>query len=85
MASESKYLLVFGVPKINLQNEIRREFQRYGEIKSIANMTDHIAKQGSIELELFTDCFRLEFSKVEQARRAKKFSDAKNFYGGILY
>lgn len=84
MASESKYLLVFGVPKINLQNEIRREFRRYGEIKSIANVTDHITNQGSIELEMFTDCFRLEYHKVEHARRAKKFSDAKNFYGGKL-
>lgn len=36
----------------------------------------------SVNIEQFTDVFRVEFEKLEHARRAKKFSDAKNFYGG---
>lgn len=31
---------------------------------------------------MFTDCFKITFEKLENARRAKKFSDDKNFYGG---
>lgn len=37
------------------------------------------------ELEQFTDVYRVCFEKLEHARRAKKFSDAKNFYGGVLH
>lgn len=40
------------------------------------------------DIETFTDCFRITFEKIENARRAKKFTDDKNFYGGkvsLLY
>lgn len=37
------------------------------------------------EIEPFTDCYKISFDKLEHARRAKKFLDAKNFYGGILH
>lgn len=36
-------------------------------------------------IEIFTDCYKIQFEKLEHARKAKKFIDAKNFYGGILH
>jgi RNA-binding protein 48 len=36
-------------------------------------------------IEQFTDVYHIEFKKLEHARRAKKFLDAKNFYGGLLH
>lgn len=39
----------------------------------------------TVQIEMFTDCYKIEFEKLEHARRAKKFSDAKSMYGGILH
>lgn len=38
-----------------------------------------------VQLEQFTDCCHVVFDKLEDARKAKRFLDAKNFYGGILH
>lgn len=46
IANESRYLLVFGVPKINLQNEVRREFQKYGNVESVDNVTAEQLRKG---------------------------------------
>lgn len=110
VANESRYLLVFGVPRINLLAEVKREFQRYGALNEALLVTEHVrqdlAPRGEIkdllyisitclkyivlctspvEIEQFTDVYRIVFDKLEHARRAKKFSDAKNFYGGVLH
>lgn len=85
VASESRHLLVFGVPQINLLKELKSEFCRYGTLQRIHNVTESIKTSGNIEIEAFTDVFHVTFDKLEQARRAKKFLDAKNFYGGILH
>jgi RNA-binding protein 48 len=45
VANESKHLLIFGVPKVNLQNEIKRELQKYGETEKIRCITDIIAQE----------------------------------------
>lgn len=37
------------------------------------------------ELEQFTDCYLVKFVAAENARKAKKFLDATNFYGGVLH
>ncbi|XP_037050689.1 RNA-binding protein 48 [Bradysia coprophila] len=84
VANESRHLLVFGVPKINLKNEVRREFQKFGTVESADNVTEELLKKG-IDIEKFTDCFKVTFEKIENARRSKKFTDDKNFYGGILH
>lgn len=44
VADESKYLLVFGVPKINLSAEIKREFQKFGELKYTTVVTNELSK-----------------------------------------
>ncbi len=46
VANESRYLLVFGVPKINLQNEVRREFQKFGTVDSVDNVTLEQLRKG---------------------------------------
>lgn len=46
VANESRYLLVFGVPKINLINEVRREFQKFGNVECVENVTVELLKKG---------------------------------------
>lgn len=84
MINESKHLYVFGVPRINLKNDLKRLLERSGSISHIENISDGITKTGA-KLELFTDCFHVVFEKEEYARKAKRFNDAKNFMGGILH
>lgn len=84
MVNESKHLYVFGVPRINLKNDLKRLLQRSGTICRIENVSDEISKFG-VKLEIFTDCFHVVFEKEEFARKAKRFNDARNFMGGILH
>ncbi|XP_058822349.1 RNA-binding protein 48 [Topomyia yanbarensis] len=85
VANESRHLLVFGVPQIKLLRELKNEFQRYGTVQLVHNVTESIGATGNFDVEAFTDVFHVKFEKLEKARRAKKFLDAKNFYGGILH
>ncbi|XP_041764712.1 RNA-binding protein 48-like [Anopheles merus] len=89
VANESRHLLIFGVPQINLLQELRQELVRFGAVESISNITDSWQREheGSDELqpEPFTDVFHACFVKLEKARQAKKLLDARNFYGGILH
>ncbi|XP_035890537.1 RNA-binding protein 48 [Anopheles stephensi] len=89
VANESRHLLVFGVPQINLLRELRQEFVRFGALESICNITDtwhrEHADSDELLLEPFTDVFHVCFAKLEKARQAKKLLDARNFYGGILH
>lgn len=85
VANESRHLLVFGVAQINLTKELRNEFRRHGSVQLVQNVTESVKATGNIEIEAFTDVFHITFEKLEQARRAKRFLDAKNFFGGILH
>uniref|UniRef100_A0A182SNP3 RNA-binding protein 48 n=1 Tax=Anopheles maculatus TaxID=74869 RepID=A0A182SNP3_9DIPT len=89
VANESRHLLIFGVPQINLLRELRQELVRFGAVESICNITDVWQREhessGELVLEPFTDVFHVCFAKLEKARQAKKFFDARNFYGGILH
>ncbi|KAH8372148.1 hypothetical protein KR093_010170 [Drosophila rubida] len=82
-ASESRHMLIFGVPKINLHTNIKNKLQSFGKLLSCTCVTSEFAK--SMELEAFTDVFAVHFERLEQARRAKRQLDAKQFYGGILH
>lgn len=46
VANESKHLLVFGVPKINLKQEIKCKLKRCGDIEFIQCVTEEMAKKG---------------------------------------
>lgn len=83
VASESKHMLVFGVPKVNLHTNIKNKLQCFGKLQSCTCVTTEFAKK--MELEAFTDVFAVQFNHLEQARRAKRQLDAKQFYGGILH
>ncbi|KFB43434.1 AGAP003741-PA-like protein [Anopheles sinensis] len=92
VANESRHLLVFGVPQIDLLRELRQEFARFGPIESIQNITTAWLQEnngadadGCMRPEPFTDVFHVCLVKLEKARQAKKFLDARNFYGGILH
>lgn len=85
VATESRHLLVFGVPQINLTRELKDQLRRYGNIHVVQNVTADIKTSGAFDVEAFTDVFYVKFEKLDKARRAKKFLDAKNFYGGILH
>lgn len=85
VASESRHLLVFGVPQIDLVRELKVEFRRHGTVQLVQNVTEAIKATESVEIEPFTDVFHVQFEKLERARRAKRLLDAKNFYGGILH
>lgn len=47
VADESKYLLVFGVPKINLLQEVKKEFTKYGPLRRIDIVTDELVKSST--------------------------------------
>ncbi|SPP75737.1 RNA-binding protein 48 [Drosophila guanche] len=83
VASESRHLLVFGVPRINLQGNLKAKLQCFGKLQSCACITSEMAKK--MELEAFTDVFAVQFERLEVARRAKRQLDAKQFYGGTLH
>lgn len=85
VANESRHLLVFGVPQIELLRELKTEFRRHGTVRLVQNVTEAVKATGSVEVESFTDVFHVQFEKLERARRAKKLLDARNFYGGILH
>lgn len=84
VVNESKHLYVFGVPRINLKNDLQRLLQKCGTISHIENISNEITKAG-VKLEIFTDCFHVVFDKEESTRKAKRFNDARNFMGGILH
>ncbi|KAH8288957.1 hypothetical protein KR044_003164, partial [Drosophila immigrans] len=83
VASESRHMLVFGVPKVNLHSNIKSRLQSFGRILSCTCVTSELAKK--MELEAFTDVFAVHYERLEQARRAKRQLDAKQFFGGILH
>ncbi|KAL7735523.1 hypothetical protein ACLKA6_010555 [Drosophila palustris] len=83
VASESRHMLVFGVPKVNLHSNIKNKLQCFGKLQSCTCVTTEFAQK--MELEAFTDVFAVQFEHLEQARRAKRQLDAKQFFGGILH
>ncbi|XP_017019690.1 RNA-binding protein 48 [Drosophila kikkawai] len=83
VASESRHLLIFGVPKINLQANLKTKLQGFGRLESCICITSVMASK--MELEAFTDVFAVKFERLDVARRAKRMLDARPFYGGILH
>lgn len=76
--SESTHLLIFGVPKINLRQELKSLLQKYGKIK-------YLLVSPSYPSEEFTECFHVNFENLQSARKAKKSVDMRSFYGSVLH
>lgn len=76
--SESNHLLVFGVPALNLRQEAKALFHKFGKLKLFTITKEHKAEQ-------FTETYHAVFDRIQSARMAKKMLDTKNFYGGSLH
>lgn len=75
---ESQHLIVCGVPKINLNEELKSKFTPYGDLKYF-----HLIE--GYEYEEFTEAFHVQYQRIQSARIAKRFLDGFNFYGGLLH
>lgn len=72
------------MPKINLQQELKQRLLKFGKFYHVRNVTtDILAKQ--MDVEQFTEVFWVKFQRIYDARKCKRFLDAKEFYGGILH
>nr|CAH7745926.1 unnamed protein product [Callosobruchus chinensis] len=76
--SESQHLYIYGVPKLNLRRELRTMCLKYGNVISM-----HIADDAVNEM--FTECYHVQYQRIQSARIAKRLMDAQSFYGGILH
>ncbi|XP_063836402.1 RNA-binding protein 48 [Ostrinia nubilalis] len=76
--NESNHLLVFGVPSLNLRQEAKALFAKFGKLLQFNISKDHAA-------EVFTETYHVLFEKIQSARLAKRMLDTKNFYGGSLH
>ncbi|KAM3955723.1 LOW QUALITY PROTEIN: RNA-binding protein 48 [Aphomia sociella] len=75
--NESNHLLIFGVPSLNLRQEAKSLFVKFGKLLQF-NITKH-------ESEQFTETYHARYERIQSARIAKKMLDTKNFYGGLLH
>ncbi|XP_076270582.1 RNA-binding protein 48 [Rhynchophorus ferrugineus] len=76
--NESQHLYIYGVPKINLRKELKHMCTKYGDLSTINAVVD-------VKTELFTECFHVNFKRIQSARIAKRLLDTKSFYGGVLH
>ncbi|CAG9577700.1 unnamed protein product [Danaus chrysippus] len=77
ITKESNHLLIFGVPSLNLRQEIKSLFIKFGKLLKF-NITEHNA-------EPFTETYHAQYERIQSARIAKRMLDTKNFYGGVLH
>ncbi|XP_027031442.1 RNA-binding protein 48 [Tachysurus fulvidraco] len=75
---ESRFLLVQGVPAIGVMTELVQLFALYGAIEEYRVLDEYPAEQ-------FTEVYLIKFQKLTSARAAKRNTDEKSFYGGILH
>lgn len=58
--------------------ELKRLCSKYGHVLSIHVVADAVN-------EPFTECFHVQYQRIQSSRIAKRLLDAKSFYGGILH
>lgn len=71
-------MFIYGVPKINLRPELKNLCSKYGKVIKI------YVTQG-YKIEAFTECYHVQFDRIQSARIAKRLLDNRSFYGGILH
>ncbi|KAA3671599.1 uncharacterized protein DEA37_0014245 [Paragonimus westermani] len=79
IATESTYLLVFGIPSIDLEHALRDKCKHFGTVERLIKLSEYPEK------ERFTDVFLVKFDSIPSARRAKRSLDDSSFYGGHLH
>ncbi|KOC68473.1 RNA-binding protein 48 [Habropoda laboriosa] len=75
---ESKHVMICGVPKLHLGEEVKKLVEPYGNIKRIHVVPDYPTEE-------FTEAYYVQYVRIQSARIAKRFIDGKNFYGGSLH
>ncbi|XP_076681701.1 RNA-binding protein 48 isoform X1 [Andrena cerasifolii] len=75
---ESKHLMICGVPKLQLGEEVKKLVDPYGDVKKIHVVPDYPSEE-------FTEAYYIQYARIQSARIAKRFVDGKNFYGGSLH
>ncbi|KAK1130927.1 hypothetical protein K0M31_017232 [Melipona bicolor] len=75
---ESKHLMICGVPKLQLGEEVRKLVEPYGTIEKIYIVPDYPTEE-------FTETYYMQYVHIQSARIAKRYVDGKNFYGGLLH
>ncbi|KAI4470113.1 hypothetical protein MML48_1g02839 [Holotrichia oblita] len=76
--NESQHLCIYGVPQINLRSELKSLCSKYGRVLNIHVALDY-------ETEIFTECYHVQYDRIQSARVAKRLLDDHSFYGGILH
>ncbi|CAG9767473.1 unnamed protein product [Ceutorhynchus assimilis] len=76
--NESQHIYIYGVPQIKLRKELKQLCVKYGQVLTVAPVLD-------VKTELFTECFHIQYQRIQSARIAKRLLDTKSFYGGILH
>ncbi|XP_078038494.1 RNA-binding protein 48-like isoform X1 [Augochlora pura] len=75
---ESKHIMICGVPKLQLGEEVKKLVEPYGDVKKIHVVADYPTEE-------FTEAYYIQYARIQSARIAKRFIDGKNFYGGSLH
>ncbi|KAL6432891.1 hypothetical protein ACFW04_006323 [Cataglyphis niger] len=75
---ESQHLLICGVPKVQLGEEVGKLVYPYGDVKAIQLVTEYPTEE-------FTETYHVHYARIQSARVAKRLIDNKNFFGGILH
>lgn len=65
MNDESQHLMICGVPKLQLLNELTRIVKPYGNIKEITKAPEY-------PVEEFTEAFYVHYEKIQSARYDEK-------------
>lgn len=58
---ESKYVLVYNIPAINVLQELKQELECFGRVKEFTVIEDK-------EVEHFTQVVKVEFQEISQAK-----------------
>ncbi|XP_045783218.1 RNA-binding protein 48 [Maniola jurtina] len=78
ISKESNHLLIFGVPSLNLRQETKALFSKFGKLLQFNISKEHAS-------ESFTETYHAQYERIQSARHAKRLVDTKNFYGGSLH
>jgi len=78
IAQESKYLIVYNVPRISVEDELIKLFALYGTIEEYRCMHEMDAE------DEYCDVYWIKFTDLPEARIAKRKVDDYNFFGKLL-
>lgn len=76
--NESKYLLVQGVPSVNVTNELLQLFESFGEVERMERLADYPCEE-------FTEAYHVKYKQIQSARFGKRKTDNRSFFGGQLH